>query len=123
MHGFRSWRLNIFSMRSVIMNPPTTLIVAAVTAMKPSTVLAVPWSAAGGHQRADQRNARDGVGGRHQRRVQQGRHLGDHLVADEAGQHEHVELQKWNQEARLNHFRGGQNERLRPKPSNARALD
>ena len=36
---FRSWRLNILSMRSVIMNPPTTLIVAAVTATKPRNVL------------------------------------------------------------------------------------
>src|SRR5579863_5931081 len=30
-------------MRSVIMKPPTTLIVAAVTAMVPSTVLTTPW--------------------------------------------------------------------------------
>ena len=37
--GSAASRLNILSMRSVIMNPPTTLIVAAVTAMKPSTVL------------------------------------------------------------------------------------
>ena len=39
---FRSWRLNILSIRSVIMKPPTTLIVAAVTARKPKTVANVP---------------------------------------------------------------------------------
>src|SRR6185436_16499521 len=36
--------LNIRSIRSVIRNPPTTLMVAAVTAMKPSSVASVPWS-------------------------------------------------------------------------------
>ena len=76
----------------MIMKPPTTLIVAAVTARKPKTVAKRPLAAAGGHQRADQRNARDGVGGRHQRRVQQGGDFGDHQVADEAGQDEDVEL-------------------------------
>ena len=43
MLGF-SARWNIFSMRSVMMNPPTTLMVAEATAMVPSTVLTVPWS-------------------------------------------------------------------------------
>ena len=33
--------LNILSMRSVIMKPPTTLVVAQVTAIKPSVVLSV----------------------------------------------------------------------------------
>ena len=37
--SLRFW--NICSMRSVIMKPPTTLIVAAVTAMKPRTVASV----------------------------------------------------------------------------------
>src|SRR5262250_454479 len=34
-----SRRRNIFSMRSVIMKPPTTLMVEATTAVKPRTVL------------------------------------------------------------------------------------
>ena len=75
------------------MKPPTTLIVAAVTAMKPSEVatpVAGPTPAATSEPTSEM--PRDGVGGRHQRRVQQGRHLGDDLKADEAGQHEHVEL-------------------------------
>ena len=36
--------LNILSMRSVIRKPPTTLIVAAVTATKPRIVLTIPRS-------------------------------------------------------------------------------
>src|ERR1019366_6704730 len=38
---FSSLRLNIFSMRSVIRNPETILVVAAVMATKPSTLLMV----------------------------------------------------------------------------------
>ena len=54
VHGVRRLRLrrlagrpflNMRSMRSVIMNPPTTLMVAAVTAMKPRTARAEPWCA------------------------------------------------------------------------------
>ena len=87
-----SSRLNILSMRSVIRNPPTTLTVAQITAMKPRMLLSGAVIAARGHQRADQGDAGDGVGRRHQRRVQQRRHPADHLVADEAGQDEDVDL-------------------------------
>src|SRR5262249_22533428 len=47
--------------------------------------------AAGRDQRADQRDAGDGVGRAHERRVQERRHLGDHLVADEHREDEDVE--------------------------------
>src|SRR5918996_114190 len=40
-----SFRLNIFNMRSVITNPPTTFVVAQTTAMNPRTVLTVLYSA------------------------------------------------------------------------------
>ena len=96
---------NIFNMRSVMPKPPTTLIVAVKTAMKPSSVamdglalgaagqqlVEVELICAGDDQRADQRDAGDGVGGRHQRRVQQRRNARDHLVAEKRGQHEDVE--------------------------------
>src|SRR5512142_1408902 len=45
-----------------------------------------------GADRADDDDAVDGVGCRHQRRLQRGRHLGDDLVADQDGQHEHVDV-------------------------------
>ena len=47
-----------------------------------------PVRLAGDDDRADQDHAVDGVGARHQRRVQRRRHLGDDLEADEHGQHE-----------------------------------
>ena len=40
---------------------------------------------------ADDRDPRDGVGSRHERRVNGGRHLRDDLEADEDGEDEHVE--------------------------------
>ena len=40
--GFRSSRLNILSMRSVMRNPPTTFTVAQITATKPMALLRVP---------------------------------------------------------------------------------
>src|SRR5436190_19321789 len=45
-----------------------------------------------GDDRTDDDNAVDGVGRRHKRRVQRGRHLGDDFVADQDGQHEHVDV-------------------------------
>ena len=84
--------LNIASIRSVIRKPPTTLIVAEATATKPRIVLHAPVLAARGDDRADERDARDRVGRRHERRVQQRRHARDDLVADEAGEDEDVEL-------------------------------
>ena len=73
----RSARLNILSMRSVMMNPPTTLIVAEVTATKPRTLASRPRLGAGQHERADERDGADGVGRRHERGVEQGRHPRD----------------------------------------------
>ena len=40
-----SFRLNIFSMRSVITKPPTTFVVEQTTAMKPRIVLTVLYRA------------------------------------------------------------------------------
>ena len=89
----RFWPVrNILSMRSVMRKPPTTLMVAAATAMKPRIVLTGVAGGAGRHQRPDQRDGGDRVGGRHERRVQERRHPGDDLEADETGQDEDVEL-------------------------------
>jgi hypothetical protein len=38
-HAYFPFRLNIFSIRSVITNPPTTFVVEQTTAMKPRIVL------------------------------------------------------------------------------------
>ena len=83
--------LNILSIRSVIMNPPTMLLVAATIAIVPSTVASVLCAASGQDDRADHRDRVERVGQRHQRRVQQGRDPPDHFEADECRQHEHVE--------------------------------
>ena len=83
--------LNILSIRSVITNPPTTLLVAAMIAMVPSTVASVLSLRAGQDDRADHRDRIQRVGQRHQRRVEQRRDPPDHLEADESRQHEDVE--------------------------------
>ena len=70
IRGLASFLLNMRSMRSVMRKPPTTLMVAQMTAMKPRMV-ATCRVGAGGDERADERDAADGVGARHQRRVQQ----------------------------------------------------
>ena len=70
------------------------LLVAQTTAMKPRIVATRLCARAGRDQRADERDAGDRVRRRHERRVQQRRHARDHHVADEAGQHEDVELEK-----------------------------
>src|SRR5262249_53999304 len=41
-HALRPGRLNILSIRSVMRNPPTTLMVAQATAIEPSTLLTLP---------------------------------------------------------------------------------
>ena len=91
---FFSWRLNILSMRSVIMNPPTTLIVEATTAMKPSVVLRVPRSAPAATSEPTSEMPEMAFVADIKRRVQQRRHAGDDLVAEEAGQQEDVHLQE-----------------------------
>jgi hypothetical protein len=62
----------------VIRKPPTTFV-------EPTVHLADD------HEGADQRDAGDGVGGGHQRRVQQGRHARDDVNAEEAGEDKDVE--------------------------------
>src|SRR6516225_5874372 len=49
---------------------------------------------AGGDERADEADRRDRVRRGHERRVQERRHARDHEEADEAGEHEDVELQE-----------------------------
>ena len=61
--------LNILSMRSVIRNPPTTLLVAATIAIVPSTVASVLLLLADEHDRANHRDRIKRVGQRHQRCV------------------------------------------------------
>ena len=91
-HGFFGpLALNILSMRSVMMKPPTMLLVAATMAMVPSTVASVALVFAGEDDGAHHGDGIEGVGQRHQRRVQQGRDSADHLESDERRQHEYVE--------------------------------
>ena len=85
--------LNMRSMRSVMRKPPTTLMVAHVTAMKPRIVAHRVVLRARGHERADERDAADGVRAAHERRVEERRHARDDLVADERGEHEDVETE------------------------------
>ena len=82
---------NIFSMRSVMRKPPTTLIVEATTAMKPRTCGVGRLGLAEDDDRAHQRDRRQGVGEGHQRRVQQLRHPPDQLEPEEGGQREDEE--------------------------------
>ena len=85
--------LNISSMRSVTRKPPTTLIVPKTIAMTRMTLLKRAVAAEAEHeQAAEQDDAVDRVGARHQRRVQRVRDLGDDREADEAGQHEDREV-------------------------------
>ena len=67
------------------------LLVAATMAMVPSTVASVDFVLAGEHDRAHHRDGVERIGQRHQRRVQQRRHLANHFEADERRQHEHVQ--------------------------------
>ena len=99
---------NIASMRRVTAKPPNML-----TAVSASATTASPRIQPDGlpsrdavqrrrdlHQRADGDDAGDRVGHAHERRVQRGRHVPDHHVADEAGQHEHREVRRGTRPAR-----------------------
>ena len=91
-HGF--WvllDLNILSMRSVMMKPPTMLLVAATMAMVPSIVARRALAFTREDDRADHGDGVERVGERHQRRVQQRRDPPDHLESDERGEHEDVQ--------------------------------
>ena len=83
------------SMRWVTMNPPTMLTEASTSAMKPKALRPARPGAhrfrrgdADREQRADDDHAGDGVGHRHQRRMQRRRHRPHHVVADEDGEDE-----------------------------------
>ena len=91
-HFFFFWY--IASMRWVTRKPPKMLTEAnqrdeAERARHDRAAVARPTSdTADGQQRADDDHRGDGVGHRHQRRVQRRRHAPDHVVADEDRQHE-----------------------------------
>ncbi len=80
--------LNILSMRSVMKNPPTTLLVAATIAMTPSTVANVLFFSPTSTIAPTTAMASKGVGQRHQRSVQQRRDVADDFKSDESRQHE-----------------------------------
>ncbi len=93
-HFLSSRFLNIFSMRSVIRNPLTMLMTEVDHGDEAQHAPKVENPADSGHQDgAHYADARDGVGDRHQWRMQQRRYLADNLQADEGRQHEDVETQ------------------------------
>ena len=83
-------------MRWVTRKPPKMFTEAMTSARKPKTLAsALPVGDqrhADRQQRAHHDHRRDGVGDRHQRRVQRRRHAPHHVVADEDRDHEHHEL-------------------------------
>ena len=91
---FRSWRLNILSMRSVIMKPPTTLIVAAVTATKPRNVLKPLNSAPAATSEPTSEMPEMALVADISGVCSRAGTLVMIWIADEAGQHEHVEPQE-----------------------------
>ena len=87
-HYGRLRSLNMRSMRSVIRNPDTMLIIDAATAIVPSTVVNVVFCSPAIIRRADHRNRRDRVGQRHERCVQQAGDVLNDLKADECREQE-----------------------------------
>ena len=91
--GFAGFlRLNMPSIRSVTMKPPTMLIAPKAIAMKPITYSSAVVGVARDDQAAEHDDAVDRVGLRHQRRVQRRRDLRDDLEADERGEDEDRQL-------------------------------
>ena len=80
--------LNISSMRSVTVKPPKTLSDARITENHADDRVERRVKSAGDENRADEDDAVNGVGGRHQRRVQRRRNLRDHFDSDEERQDE-----------------------------------
>ena len=80
--------LNIFSMRSVMMKPPTILLVAATIAMTPSTVANVLFFSPTSTIAPTTAIASRAFVRRHQRRVQQRGHMPNDFKTDEGRQHE-----------------------------------
>ena len=73
----------------MIRNPLTMFVMEAATAMVPRIVANVVVLLTGNDDRADDRDGRNRIGQRHQRRVQQPRDVLDDLEADERRQDEH----------------------------------
>ena len=84
--------LNISSIRSVTRKPPNVLMATSATATAPRIVPRPICPGSGGEDGADDDHRADGVGDAHQRRVQRRRHVPDHVIADEDGQHEHRQV-------------------------------
>ena len=63
--------LNIFNMRSVMMKPPTMLLVAATMAMVPRIAARLAFVFTGEDDGADDGDGVERVGERHQRRMEQ----------------------------------------------------
>ena len=90
----------MLSMRCVTRKPPKILTLAMISAERPSS-LAVRWPEAptasaldrDGEQSADHDHRGNGVGHRHQRRMQRRRHAPHHVIADEDRQHEDREAE------------------------------
>ena len=83
--------LNILSMRSVMMKPPTMLLVAATMAMVPSIVAKRLLPFARENDRAHHGDSVERVGERHERRVEKRGDPPDHLESDERGEHEDIQ--------------------------------
>ena len=84
-----SFFLNMPSIRWVTRNPPNVLTATRATAMAPR-IAAGPAEVLepAAEDGADDDHRADGVGHAHERRVQRGRDVPDHVVADEDGQDE-----------------------------------
>ena len=84
--------LNMRSMRSVMKKPPTMLLEEAAMAINAEDGGEARLMASGDDDGADHDDGVERVGERHQRRVQQRRDALDQLEADEARQHEDVQI-------------------------------
>ena len=100
MRGPQPFFLYMPSMRWVTRKPPKMLTLAKRqrheaedARAQTGSRLRRPPGARRRQQRADDDHRRDGVGDRHQRRVQRRRHAPDHVVADEDRQHEDGEAE------------------------------
>ena len=80
------------SMRSVITNPPTMLLNDAATAIAPENRGEAGLMAAGDDDGRNHHDGVEGIGQRHERRVQQRGHPLDDFKSHEAGQDEDVQV-------------------------------
>ncbi len=104
--------LNILSIRSVSRKPLTMLVIEATTATVPRIVVKpVSWLPASTIEPTTAM-AEIALVKRHQRRVEQPRHVADHQQPGERGQHQHVQKRQ----------KVGLRQRFRPRPSRIRWL-